>query len=178
MDSGLFANTVAGLTAGGTSTIAMHPLDLVKTRMQVTGGTTMSQIRSVYRGNGIAGLYRGLGTNLIGGMLGWGFYFAWYGRVKKWIGGERIQLSGTEYLVSSATAGMLTSICTNPIWVVKTRMLTTNRGDKLAYNNFFGNLSPQDSQGSTLIAQTASVRLQSRKAFEDYIEASCQVYSE
>lgn len=138
MTNNLVANSVAGLAAGGASTIAMHPLDLIKTRMQVTGGRTLSILGTVYRDHGIRGLYRGLGTNLFGGMLGWGFYFAWYGQIKSWIGGKRKVLSGAEYLVSSASAGVLTSVCTNPIWVVKTRMLTTNRGEHLAYSNFVG----------------------------------------
>lgn len=132
------ANSVAGLAAGGASTIAMHPLDLIKTRMQVDGGKTFSTLSEVRRAQGFRGLYRGLGTNLIGGMLGWGFYFAWYGQIKTWIGGDRKQLDSSEYLFSSAAAGLLTSICTNPIWVVKTRMLTTYRGENLAYSNFLG----------------------------------------
>lgn len=141
MSNSFIANTVAGLTAGGVSTIAMHPLDLVKTRMQVTGGTTFSVMQSTYKSHGLAGLYRGLGTNLIGGMLGWGIYFAWYGQIKNLVGPGREKLSGAEYLFSSASAGLLTSICTNPIWVVKTRMLTTNHGDTMAYTSFYGMLS-------------------------------------
>lgn len=92
----------------------------------------------MYRLYGLRGLYRGLGTNLVGGMLGWGFYFAWYGQIKRWMSCGRTQLSGREYLLASAAAGLLTSLCTNPIWVVKTRMLTTNRGDNKAYTNFLG----------------------------------------
>ena len=88
---------------------------------------------------GSPGLYRGLGTNLIGNMLGWGFYFAWYGQIKNLFDrGEK--LSGSEYLMASASAGVMTNLCTNPIWVVKTRMLTTNRGDTLAYSSFVDGL--------------------------------------
>ena len=113
----------------------MHPLDLIKTRMQVSGGSTRTVFATVYAQHGIQGLYRGLGTNLIGGTLGWSCYFAWYGQVKNWMSrGER--LTGLEYLVASATAGILTSLCTNPIWVVKTRMLTTNHGQ--GYSSFLG----------------------------------------
>lgn len=140
MPSSLVSNSVAGLAAGGASTIAMHPLDLIKTRMQVTGGTTFSILQAVRKDHGLKGLYRGLGTNLLGGMLGWGFYFAWYGQIKRWVGADTKQLDGLEYLFSSATAGVLTSVCTNPIWVVKTRMLTTNKGERLAYINFMGRL--------------------------------------
>lgn len=137
MSNSFVANTVAGLTAGFISTVAVHPLDLVKTRMQLSGGGTLAVIRKTYSINGIPGLYRGLGTNVIGNMLGWGFYFAWYGQIKN-LFGDRRQLTGPEYLVSSAAAGLMTSLCTNPIWVVKTRMLTTNKGDTLAYTSFLG----------------------------------------
>lgn len=138
MSNGVLANSIAGLVAGGISTIAMHPLDLVKTRMQVAGGKTTTLLRLIYKEHGVAGLYRGIGTNLFGGTLAWGFYFGWYGQIKNWIGGDRVHLSGGEYLFSAAAAGLLTSICTNPIWVVKTRMLTTTRGERLAYTSFLG----------------------------------------
>ncbi|CCG84930.1 protein of unknown function [Taphrina deformans PYCC 5710] len=140
MANTLLANSVGGLAAGALSTIAMHPLDLTKTRMQISGGNTLKILADLHKEHGPRGLYRGLGTNLIGGMLGWGFYFAWYGQIKAWMSRGRTQLSGTEYLISSALAGILTSICTNPIWVVKTRMLTTNRGEQLAYDNFLDGL--------------------------------------
>lgn len=139
MSNNFLANTVAGLMAGGISTLAMHPLDLIKTRMQVSGGQTISVIRDTYQVHGFRGLYRGLGTNLFGGMIGWGFYFAWYGQIKNLLAHEG-HLTGTEYLMASGSAGILTSLCTNPIWVVKTRMLTTNHGDSLAYSSFVDGL--------------------------------------
>ncbi|ORY87768.1 mitochondrial carrier domain-containing protein, partial [Protomyces lactucae-debilis] len=125
----------AGLCAGAVSTTAMHPLDMVKTRMQVGDGTTLSLLKQIHQGYGLRGLYRGLGTNLVGGMLGWSFYFAWYGQIKHLFGSARRRLDAHEYLASSGTAGLLTALCTNPIWVIKTRMLTTNRDDAMAYRN-------------------------------------------
>ena len=54
MSNSFLANTVAGLAAGGVSTMAMHPLDLIKTRMQVDGGRTISVIRGTYAHHGFS----------------------------------------------------------------------------------------------------------------------------
>lgn len=164
-------DALSGLLAGGSSTILLHPLDVAKTRMQISGsGSTIAVIRHTCNTAGLArGVYRGLGTNLIGGAVGWAVYFAWYGETKRLalylrsayastqhdgaggadgaydtggrgreVGGgqEQARLSATEYLLSAALAGALTAACTNPVWVVKTRLLNTDRADPAAYRSF------------------------------------------
>ncbi|KAI9841973.1 MAG: hypothetical protein M1838_003333, partial [Thelocarpon superellum] len=47
----------------------------------------------------------------------------------------RPQLSSLEYLGASGIAGALTAILTNPIWVIKTRMLATGRASPGAYSS-------------------------------------------
>jgi solute carrier family 25 (mitochondrial folate transporter), member 32 len=56
------------------------------------------------------------------------------------------ELSWGEYLGASGTAGVATAIFTNPIWVVKTRMLVTNRSSEGSYRGllrifFFGEVN-------------------------------------
>ncbi|KAH7012475.1 mitochondrial carrier domain-containing protein [Microdochium trichocladiopsis] len=60
--------TVAGLTAGSVATLTVHPLDIVKTRMQIhrssaarpEGMTTVSLLRKLLQGpHPVAALYRG-----------------------------------------------------------------------------------------------------------------------
>ena len=151
-------DALSGLLAGGTSTILLHPLDVAKTRMQISGsGRTWSLIKHTYTQAGLwRGVYRGLGTNLIGGAAGWAVYFAWYGETKRFAqslhraapdtdggvdqDGGGGKLTATEYLLSAAAAGVLTSACTNPIWVVKTRMLNTDDADPRAYRSFIDGL--------------------------------------
>ena len=93
--------------------------------------------------------YRGLSPNMIGNATSWGFYFMWYvpsqkrfvqsryGEIKKYMSARRgvtaLELSFAEFLAASGTAGVATAICTNPIWVVKTRMLITNRSTTNSY---------------------------------------------
>ncbi|KAJ5570366.1 mitochondrial carrier [Penicillium hispanicum] len=145
--SSSFVETLAGFTAGIVSTLCLHPLDLVKTRLQVDRtspsrlGNSQRMIRQIYRHEGgFAAFYRGLAPNLIGNSTSWAFYFLSYGGLKDWITasqlGDERALTSSDYFLASATAGALTSILTNPIWVIKTRMLSTGANAPGAYCSF------------------------------------------
>ena len=138
---------IAGVTAGLASTIAVHPLDIIKTRMQLDTSpnplmnTTRVVFRDILQNEGptrIRALYRGLSPNLLGNCSGWGLYFLWYKQgqdlVRKMRGYTPEQrLSNVDYLTASAGSGFLSAILTNPIWVVKTRMIATSSGTTGAY---------------------------------------------
>jgi hypothetical protein len=61
---------ICGIVAGCTSTLVMHPLDLVKAKLQVLttsqGAGLPTQLIRIARNDGFIGLYRGIGVNLIG----------------------------------------------------------------------------------------------------------------
>ncbi|KAI5281200.1 hypothetical protein KEM54_003364 [Ascosphaera aggregata] len=143
--------TVAGLTAGSVSTLALHPLDIVKVRLQVDHlrashlGNTFHVARDIFLNEGrIAGFYRGLTPNLIGNSISWGLYFFWYDRIKDGlhsIHGESVAaaqggLGSMDFFLASGISGVLTSSLTNPIWVIKTRMLMTGANAPGAYASF------------------------------------------
>ncbi|RMZ86955.1 hypothetical protein DV736_g5815, partial [Chaetothyriales sp. CBS 134916] len=139
--------SAAGLTAGLVSTIIVHPLDIIKTRLQVDSSahpllnSSRSVFRDLLRNKGpsrIAALYRGLTPNLVGNSAGWALYFLFYKHAQDLIRHWRHyspsqRLTGTDYLAASAASGLLSALLTNPIWVVKTRMLTTSASQSGAY---------------------------------------------
>ena len=99
--------------------------------------------KQVYTQEGnVLAFYRGLSPNLIGNAASWGFYFMWYGEIKKFMSMRRgvsaQELTSGEFLLASGIAGVATAICTNPIWVVKTRMLSTDRTTIGSYRGLSG----------------------------------------
>ncbi|KAK3351760.1 mitochondrial carrier domain-containing protein [Neurospora tetraspora] len=187
-DAGLspaLVETVAGLSAGSMATLIVHPLDIVKTRMQVHRSsptnpsaalTTVSVFRSLAQTDRpLAALYRGLTPNLIGNATSWASFFFFKSRFERLIAhlkapppslplapslptsplGEstlsqnvttpkketqaqiKSHLSPTDFFAASLLAGAATQIITNPIWVLKTRMLSTDRLAADAYPSMF-----------------------------------------
>jgi len=83
-------------------------------------------------------LYRGLTPNLVGNSLGWSLYFLWYAQAQDAVRHLRnyakdAPLSSLDYLTASLTSGILSAALTNPIWVIKTRMLSTSAHHQGAY---------------------------------------------
>ncbi|EXJ79640.1 hypothetical protein A1O3_07919 [Capronia epimyces CBS 606.96] len=146
--------TIAGLSAGLVATIIVHPLDMIKTRLQVDTSahpllnSSRSVLRDIWRNEGsarISALYRGLTPNLVGNSAGWGLYFLWYRKaqdvIRKIRGYQQDQrLTSVDYLSASALSGALSAVLTNPIWVVKTRMLSTSATQTGAYQGLVSGL--------------------------------------
>lgn len=122
----LLDQLVSGFAAGGTATLVLHPLDLLKTRFQATTTNenrakfaVARELSRIYRAGGIKGLYRGFSANFTGSTLSWGLYFLLY----RWIQHQwESPLVGWQYFISAGSAGMLTVLATNPIWLAKTRL--------------------------------------------------------
>lgn len=98
-------------------------------------------IREIFHHEGgVSAFYRGLTSNIIGNSISWGVYFFCYSNIKDAMQGSRgstnQELTSTDYFVASGTAGILTSIATNPIWVIKTRMLSSGSRSPGAYPSF------------------------------------------
>ncbi|SCU94223.1 LAFA_0F20582g1_1 [Lachancea sp. 'fantastica'] len=151
---------VAGLTAGTVTTIATHPLDLVKLRLQLlaTSNSALGYtdvVKNILKESQIHSsvvkeAYRGLGVNLVGNSVAWGLYFGLYRFSKDtvykvWIGDldaqknssfqKDSQMGPLLYLTSAALSGAATAVLTNPIWVVKTRIMSTSTHAQKRYKS-------------------------------------------
>ncbi|KAI7285192.1 hypothetical protein KC345_g1823 [Hortaea werneckii] len=150
--------SVAGFTAGVVSTLVVHPFDVIKTRLQIEQnektrpGGSLRVMRSIAQEAALHGghtgatkmqdvirsFYRGLMPNMIGNSVSWALYFMWYGNIKDLVRSARgsgTQLNSSDYFLASGMSGILTAVFTNPIWVIKTRMLSTARNAPGAYRS-------------------------------------------
>jgi solute carrier family 25 folate transporter 32 len=102
-------------------------------------------VKFVLHHQGIRGMYRGLGATILGYLPTWAIYFAVYDGVKTTFGvppqavatQDRLypaaQVKGYQpvvrehpwslHILSAMTAGAASTICTNPLWVIKTRFM-------------------------------------------------------
>ncbi|KAM9099539.1 solute carrier family 25 member 32 isoform 4-T4 [Sarcophilus harrisii] len=127
-----YENLVAGISGGVLSNLALHPLDLVKIRFAVSDGLELRPkykgivhcLTTIWKVDGLRGLYQGVTPNVWGAGLSWGLYFFFYNAIKSYkTEGRTERLEATEYLVSAAEAGAMTLCITNPLWVTKTRLM-------------------------------------------------------
>ncbi|KAI5122172.1 hypothetical protein M0805_007070 [Coniferiporia weirii] len=130
----------------------MHPLDLLKVKFQVSttnpqagvGRAIYNSLHNIYASQGLRGLYRGVGANVAGNASSWGLYFLFYNMLKKRLsptGDPNYKFSSGTTLLYAAEASAVTAIMTNPIWVVKVRMFTTQANASTAYRSLWHGLS-------------------------------------
>ncbi|QPC64704.1 hypothetical protein HYE67_006935 [Fusarium culmorum] len=117
--------------------------------------TTVSILRALTSTpHPIASLYRGLTPNLVGNASSWASFFFFKSRfenaIAAWQGRPDGRPTPGDYFVASALAGASTTTLTNPIWVLKVRMVSSDRGSRGAY--------PSMLAGARSILQTEGIR--------------------
>ncbi|KAL1950204.1 hypothetical protein VTO73DRAFT_5327 [Trametes versicolor] len=146
---------IAGAGGGLVASVATCPLDVIKTKLQAqrAGHSTqgylgvVATVKDILKHDGMRGMYRGLGPTILGYLPTWAIYFAVYDGIKRYFGerppGEdrhvypAAQVKGyqplarehpwTLHILSAMSAGATSTICTNPLWVIKTRFMTQPR---------------------------------------------------
>ncbi|RGP64767.1 hypothetical protein FSPOR_7703 [Fusarium sporotrichioides] len=133
-------NAIAGAVGGFTSGVVTCPLDVIKTKLQAQGGYAalnkgrhvghpklynglLGSGKVIWREEGIRGLYRGLGPIVMGYLPTWAVWFTVYNKSKGYIS-QHYDNSHIVNFWSSIIAGASSTIVTNPIWVIKTRLMS------------------------------------------------------
>ncbi|XP_038896110.1 nicotinamide adenine dinucleotide transporter 1, chloroplastic [Benincasa hispida] len=142
---GLLCNAGAGAAAGVLAATFVCPLDVIKTRFQVhglpnigKGSLIVGSLQQIFNKEGLRGMYRGLAPTVLALLPNWAVYFTIYGQLKTFLGSddENHQLSIGANMMAASGAGAATTIATNPLWVVKTRLQTQGmKSGVLPYRN-------------------------------------------
>jgi hypothetical protein len=131
---------LAGAIAGVVSTVAVYPLETVRTRMAVgtaagaaagaaAGGGFVRMLAGVVRAEGVGALYRGLDASVIGIVPYAAIRFGVYDALKR----ARAAATGEERLppreaaLFGAVAGLASAVATFPLEVARRRMMVGAR---------------------------------------------------
>ncbi|OMO82035.1 Mitochondrial carrier protein [Corchorus olitorius] len=151
---GLLCNAGAGAAAGVIAATFVCPLDVIKTRFQVHGLPTLSNgtvkrslivgsLEQIFQKEGLRGMYRGLAPTVLALLPNWAVYFTMYEQLKDFLcsNDENHHLSVGANMLAASGAGAATTIFTNPLWVVKTRLQTQGmRAGVVPYRSTFSAL--------------------------------------
>ncbi|KAK6780822.1 hypothetical protein RDI58_023006 [Solanum bulbocastanum] len=149
---GVLCNAGAGAAAGVIAATFVCPLDVIKTRLQVhglpklgnatvRGSLIVGNLEHIFQKEGLRGMYRGLSPTVLALLPNWAVYFTIYDQLKRFLGSDdgSHQLTIGANMLAASGAGAATTIATNPLWVVKTRLQT--QGMRTGFEPYRGTLS-------------------------------------
>ncbi|CAM6126577.1 unnamed protein product [Calypogeia fissa] len=130
----LHKKIAAGLIAGGIGAAVGNPADVALIRMQADGRLPMHQRRNyagvgdalvrIIRQEGVASLWTGSGPTVQRAMVVTASQLATYDQVKDSIIKQQIMPDGLPtHVTASIVSGFVTSVASNPIDVIKTRIM-------------------------------------------------------
>lgn len=147
--------SASGALAGFLSGLVVCPLDVAKTRFQAQGAYlrdnnsninltnniipkykgAFQSMNLIWKEEGIRGLYRGIVPITLGYFPTWMIYFTCYEHFKKMYSNLIVD-ENLSYFASAISSGAISSTVTNPIWVVKTRLMLQMDNGKNIYDSF------------------------------------------
>lgn len=131
-DGLLWGHIVAGAGAGWATALVTCPLDVIKVRLQsIAAPPRISSItlllRDLWRQEGLRGLYRGLAPTMLGYLPAFSIYFPLYHATKVQLArrrGTKAAEDAIAHLGAAMLAGAAGNVITNPLWLIRTRLMT------------------------------------------------------
>lgn len=131
----LFSHFIAGAAAGFLQSFVCSPMELAKTRLQVSEPnlSLTKCIRNIYEAEGFRGLYRGLNMTFAREVPSFAAYFVTYEYLTRSVGQSNVSTS--MMIFAGGSAGMAAWIVTYPADVIKTRIQLDGFNSKPKYLN-------------------------------------------
>ncbi|KAI5461193.1 mitochondrial carrier domain-containing protein [Mariannaea sp. PMI_226] len=138
----VWAEAVAGGSAGACQVVFTNPLEIVKIRLQIQGELAKQpgappkrSAMWIVRNLGLVGLYKGASACLLRDVPFSAIYFPTYNHLKKDMFGESPtkKLGVLQLLTAGAIAGMPAAYLTTPCDVIKTRLQVEARKGEVSY---------------------------------------------
>ncbi|CAN1292711.1 Nicotinamide adenine dinucleotide transporter 1, chloroplastic [Linum perenne] len=87
------------------------------------GNVIVGSLEHILRKEGVPGMYRGLAATVLALLPNWAVYFTVYEQLKAFLSStDESHLSLGANMIAASGAGVTTTLFTNPLWVVKTRL--------------------------------------------------------
>lgn len=129
--------SAAGASAVATVTF-IHPIDVVKTRLQVQGGSIGGVISATATNEGVGAFYNGIGAAWMREASYTSLRLGLYEPVKGLVGAKDKNAHFLKKFAAGCIAGAIGSTVGNPFDVLKTRMMASNT--KTTFMNEFSTL--------------------------------------
>jgi len=138
---------VAVAGGGAVAAFVTCPLDVIRTLLQVQQTGPGKQVkyvgivgtfRTIWAEEGIRGYYKGLTPTLMALIPNWSIYFFAYNLFKQKAIESGLKENSALHMVTAMSAGAITDVCVNPLWVIKTRLQTQrmrNPSEPLKYTS-------------------------------------------
>lgn len=142
--SGVSANFIAGAAAGCTSLILVYPLDIAHTRLAADVGRAEVRqfhgirhfLTTIWKKDGISGLYRGLPASLQGMVVHRGLYFGGFDTIKETYSKKsEAELPLWKRWVVAQAVTTSAGLLSYPMDTVRRRMMMQSGLDKPVYHS-------------------------------------------
>lgn len=134
---------IAGAGSAWMTALITCPLDVIKVRIQTSDTSALKShsligslprlLGQLWLHEGLVGFYRGLGLTLVGYLPSYTIYFPTYQFFKQHFSSSHHRNVSSKqhdlpqdliHLLAASGAGIVTNLATNPLWVIRTRLMT------------------------------------------------------
>lgn len=122
---------IAGAVAGVCGVAVSQPFDIIKVRLQNTGGNDLSVLKSILKHEGFLSLWRGSGISIFGTVFGNAISFGVVENCKnRMMANKSEPLTGWDHGLCGAYSGLATSFLSSPTEAIRIRLQTQKTGSK------------------------------------------------